>query len=449
MSSRNTPTGKSEIISFGCRLNAFESEIMRRKAKEAGLDGLSGGAVVVNTCAVTGEAVRQAKQAIRAAKRNNPNARIIVSGCAAQTEPKTFAAMDEVDLVIGNEEKLYAQNYRALPDFGVNDFEKVRVNDIMAVRQTAPHMIDGLKGRARAFVQIQNGCDHRCTFCIIPYGRGNARSAPMSSIVEQITLLVDNGYKEVVLTGVDLTSYGADLPGTPSLGKLVQLILREVGQLPRLRLSSIDSIEVDAPLMEAIANEQRLMPHLHLSAQSGDNMILKRMKRRHSREDTVSFCRQVRRLRPQMVFGADMIAGFPTEDEAMFENSLRLIDDCRLTHIHTFPFSPRTGTPAARMPQLDRALVKQRAARMRKAARQALFSHLQQQIGRTCKVLIEKENTGHSEDYTTVTGVTGQPGDVVDVEITDHKDVALIGTTMEASLAPVGDAEKKAPEFSL
>ena len=341
-----------EIVTFGCRLNTYESEVMRREAEAAGLGGLDDGAVIFNTCAVTGEAVRQARQSIRKARRDRPNARIIVTGCAAQTDPASFAAMDEVDLVLGNEEKLSAQNYRALPDFGVNDTEKARVNDIMSVRETAAHMVDAIEGRARAFVQVQNGCDHRCTFCIIPYGRGNSRSVPMGAVVEQVRRLADNGYAEIVLTGVDMTSYGADLPGSPKLGRLVKTILRQVPDVRRLRLSSIDSIEADEDLLEAIAGEPRLMPHLHLSLQAGDDMILKRMKRRHLRDNSIRFCAEVRKLRPDIVFGADIIAGFPTETEAMFQNSLDIVEECGLTHLHVFPFSPRAGTPAARMPQL-------------------------------------------------------------------------------------------------
>ena len=287
-----------EVLTFGCRLNAYESEVIKREADAAGLGSIDGGAVVINTCAVTAEAVRQARQAIRKARRENPQARIIVTGCAAQTEPGTFDAMDEVDLILGNEEKLKAQNYRALPEFGVNHFEKVRVNDIMEVRETASHMVDSIEGRARAFVQVQNGCDHRCTFCIIPYGRGNSRSVPMGGVVDQVRRLVENGYAEVVLTGVDLTSFGGDLPGSPRLGKLVRSILRNIPELKRLRLSSIDSIEADPELMAALAEEERLMPHLHLSLQAGDDMILKRMKRRHLRDDSIRFCEDVRRLRP-------------------------------------------------------------------------------------------------------------------------------------------------------
>ncbi len=326
-----------DIVTFGCRLNTYESEVMRREAESAGLSALKDGAIIFNTCAVTAEAVRQAKQSIRKARRENPGARIIVTGCAAQTEPGSFTAMDEVDLVLGNEEKLRANSYRALPDFGVNDFEKARVNDIMSVKETASHMVDAIEGRARAFVQVQNGCDHRCTFCIIPFGRGNSRSVPMGAVVEQVKRLAGNGYAEIVLTGVDMTSYGADLPGAPKLGRLVKTILKQVPDVARLRLSSIDSIEADAELMEAVATEKRLMPHLHLSLQAGDDMILKRMKRRHLRDDSIRFCQDVRRLRPEIVFGADIIAGFPTETEAMFENSLSIVEECELTHLHVFP----------------------------------------------------------------------------------------------------------------
>ncbi|MBN9273232.1 MAG: tRNA (N(6)-L-threonylcarbamoyladenosine(37)-C(2))-methylthiotransferase MtaB, partial [Mesorhizobium sp.] len=307
-----------EVVTFGCRLNTYESEVMKREAEAAGLGALENGAIIFNTCAVTGEAVRQAKQSIRKARRENPNARIIVTGCAAQTKPDDFVAMNEVDLVLGNEEKLKAHNYRALPDFGVNAFEKARVNDIFSVRETASHMVDAIEGRARAFVQVQNGGDHRCTFCIIPYGRGNSRSVPMGGVVEQVRRLAGNGYAEVVLSGVDMTSYGPDLPGAPRLGKLVKTILKQVPELKRLRLSSIDSIEADDDLLDAIATEARLMPHLHLSLQSGDDMILKRMKRRHLRDQSIRFCQDVRKLRPGIVFGADIIAGFPTETDAMF-----------------------------------------------------------------------------------------------------------------------------------
>lgn len=394
------PNKTVEVLTFGCRLNTYESQVMEREANKAGLAELDGGAILVNTCAVTGEAVRQAKQAIRRARRENPDARIIVTGCAAQTEARSFGDMDEVDLVIGNEEKLQASSYRALPEFGVNDFEKIRVNDIMNMRETASHMIDYVEGRARAFVQVQNGCDHRCTFCIIPYGRGQSRSVPMGAVVDQIKHLVENGYLEVVLTGVDTTSYGNDLPGTPSLGDLVQSILKNVSGLKRLRLSSIDLIEVDEPLLEAIASEDRFMPHLHLSQQSGDNMILKRMKRRHMREHSIEFCHKVKALRPDMIFGADLIAGFPTEDEAMFENTMKMVAECGFTHLHVFPFSPREGTPAARMPQIDKAIVKQRAKRLRILGDEMLARHLDALVGRQVEVLVERGNRGHLADFT-------------------------------------------------
>ena len=415
-----------DVVTFGCRLNTYESEVMRREATAAGLGELKDGAVIFNTCAVTAEAVRQAKQSIRKARRENPNARIIVTGCAAQTDPVSFSAMDEVDLVLGNEEKLQRHNYRALPDFGVNDFEKARVNDIFSVRETASHMVDAIEGRARAFVQVQNGCDHRCTFCIIPYGRGNSRSVPMGAVVEQVKRLAGNGYAEVVLSGVDLTSYGADLPGSPKLGRLVKTILRQVPDVRRLRLSSIDSIEADAELMEAIATETRLMPHLHLSLQSGDDMILKRMKRRHLRDDSIRFCAEVRALRPDIVFGADIIAGFPTETEEMFENSLKIVEECGLTHLHVFPFSPREGTPAARMPQVRRELVKERAARLRAVGEKAYARHLASLAGTRRSVLIEREGLGRTEGFTLVALDAGQPGEIVEAQVTGHDGERLI-----------------------
>jgi threonylcarbamoyladenosine tRNA methylthiotransferase MtaB len=408
-----------DIVTFGCRLNTYESEVMRRETEAAGLGELDGGAIVFNTCAVTGEAVRQARQAIRKARRENPEARIVVTGCAAQTEPASFGEMEEVDLVIGNDDKLKAQSYRALPEFGINQFEKVRVNDIFEVTETASHMVDAIEGRARAFVQVQNGCDHRCTFCIIPYGRGNSRSVPMGAVVEQVRRLAGNGYREVVLTGVDLTSYGPDLPGSPKLGKLVRTILRQVPDLDRLRLSSIDSIEADDDLMDAIATEQRLMPHFHLSLQHGDNLILKRMKRRHAREDSIAFCEDVRRLRPDAAFGADIIAGFPTETEAHFENSLRIVDECGLAHVHVFPFSPREGTPAARMPQVAREIVKQRAKRLREKADAAWARHMQRLAGTRQQVLIERAGIGRTADFSlaSVAGLDAAPGNIVPVVI--------------------------------
>lgn len=419
-----------KVLTFGCRLNAYESEVMLREAKEAGLDQLDNGAILVNTCAVTGEAVRQAKQAIRRARRENPNARIIVSGCAAQTEAESFGAMEEIDLVIGNEEKLHAQSYKALPDFGANDTEKVRVNDIMEVKETAPHMIDSLGGHSRAFVQVQNGCDHRCTFCIIPYGRGNSRSAPMGAIVEQVKKLVDNGYLEVVLTGVDTTSYGADLPGSPTLGQLVQKILQQVPDLPRLRLSSIDSIEVDEPLMDAIATETRFMPHLHLSLQHGDDMILKRMKRRHLRDHSIEFCQSVRKLRPDMVFGADMIAGFPTETEAMFDNSLSIVDECGLDFLHVFPFSPREGTPAANMPQVDRGVVKERAKRLRQKGEASYAKHLNHVADGAYPVLVERGGLGRTPQFTTVETGDLPQGEIVEMKISGHNGKHLLGNAI-------------------
>ena len=350
---------------------------------------------------------------------------------------RVLAGMDEVDLVIGNDDKLKAQSYRAMPDFGVNSSEKVRVNDIFEVRETASHMVESIEGRTRAFVQVQNGCDHRCTFCIIPYGRGHSRSVPMGAVVEQIRRLVENGYREVVLTGVDLTSYGPDLPGHPTLGRLVKTILSQVPDLWRLRLSSIDSIEADDALFEAIDTEQRLMPHFHLSMQHGDDLILKRMKRRHLRDHSIEFCDTVRRLRPDASFGADMIAGFPTETETMFENALSIIDACGLARVHVFPFSPRNGTPAAKMPQLDRALVKDRAACLRLKAEQAWHAHLAAFAGTVQPVLLEKPGFGRAPDFTPVrlTGHAGAPGDMVATSITGHDGTALTGLAAMAEAA--------------
>lgn len=426
----DTTAGGIEIVTFGCRLNAYESEVMRGKAEEAGLGTVSGGAIIVNTCAVTGEAVRQARQAIRKARREHPDARIIVTGCAAQTEAETFGAMEEVDLVIGNDDKLHASAYRALPDFGVNSSEKVRVNDIMSVRETAAHMVDGIEGRARAFLQIQNGCDHRCTFCIIPFGRGNSRSVPMGEVVEQVRRVADNGYREVVLTGVDTTSWGADLPGQPRLGALVASILHHVPQLPRLRLSSIDSIEVDDELLAVIANEERFLPYLHLSLQHGDDMILKRMKRRHSRDDAIRFCETVRKLRPDMAFGADLIAGFPTETEEMAHASMSLVDECGLTHLHVFPFSPRPGTPAARMPQLEKPVIRERAAQLRQKGDAAFLAHLDAMTGKTLPVLVEREGLGRIGQFTPVKLHDAPEGEVVFASITGHDGKRLIAETV-------------------
>ena len=401
---------------FGCRLNAYETEAMKELA--SGLDNT----VVVNTCAVTAEAVRSARQRIRRLRRDNPGAEIIVTGCAAQTEPETFAGMDEVDRVIGNIEKMQADTWTALksPDL-IGKTEPVMVNDIMSATETAGHLIDGFGTRARAYVQVQNGCDHRCTFCIIPYGRGNSRSVPAGVVVEQIKRLVGNGYHEVVLTGVDMTSWGADLPGGPRLGDLVQRILRLVPDLDRLRISSIDSIEVDPALTEAIAGDPRLMPHLHLSLQAGDDMILKRMKRRHLRDDAIRFCAETRAARPDIVFGADIIAGFPTETEAMFDNSLRLIDECGLTWLHVFPFSARKGTPAARMPQLDKATIKDRAARLRAAGDAAVSRFVRAQTGKRHPILMENPQMGRTPHFAEVTLATPQPvGQIITATITGH-----------------------------
>ncbi|MFS8111915.1 tRNA (N(6)-L-threonylcarbamoyladenosine(37)-C(2))-methylthiotransferase MtaB [Rhizobium jaguaris] len=405
-----------EVITFGCRLNTYESEVMRSQAEAAGLNN----AILVNTCAVTGEAVRQARQAIRRARRDNPHARIIVTGCAAQTEKQTFAEMAEVDAVLGNEEKLTSASYRSLPDFGVSAEEKLRVNDIMSVRATAPQMIRHIDGHVRAFIQVQNGCDHRCTFCIIPYGRGNSRSVPMGAVVSQARSLVESGYREIVLTGVDATSYGADLPGQPTLGLLAKTLLKQIPEIRRLRLSSIDSIEADQYLMDLIADEARFMPHLHLSLQHGDDMILKRMKRRHSRADAVRFVEDVRRLRPEMSFGADMIAGFPTETEAMFENAVNLAEETGIAHLHVFPYSPRPGTPAARMPQLDRALIKERAARLRLAGQKLHQSHLDTMVGTRQSLLVENNGLAHTENFTLVAAPGLRPRDLVQVTITGH-----------------------------
>ncbi|HLL26201.1 MAG TPA: tRNA (N(6)-L-threonylcarbamoyladenosine(37)-C(2))-methylthiotransferase MtaB [Xanthobacteraceae bacterium] len=408
-----------EVINFGCRLNAAESATIRRHAEAAGLEDT----VIVNSCAVTAEAVRQARQTIRRVARERPHARIIVTGCAAQTEPATFAAMPEVDRVLGNASKTAPATWneakRAL-DFGIGAGEKIKIDDLASVRETALHLVDGFEGRARAFVQVQNGCDHRCTFCIIPYGRGPSRSVPAGEVVAQIRRLVENGCREAVLTGVDLTAWGADLPGEPRLGALVRAILRHLPQLPRLRISSIDPVEVDDELFRALAEEERLMPHLHLSLQAGDDLILKRMKRRHLRADAIRFCAEARRRRADIVFGADLIAGFPTETEAQFQNSLALVDDCGLTYLHVFPFSAREGTPAARMPQIGRAVAKERARRLRAKGETALRRHLAREVGRQRKVLVEQDG-GHTEHYTEVKlERPSTPGTIQDAFITGH-----------------------------
>jgi threonylcarbamoyladenosine tRNA methylthiotransferase MtaB len=394
-----------DVVTFGCRLNAAESEVIRREAYTAGV----GDVVVVNTCAVTGEAVRQVRQAIRRLRREQPDARIVVTGCAAQTDPQSFAAMPEVDRVLGNEEKLSAASWAA------RGIGKVSVGDIMAATTATPHRIEGLEGRSRAFLQVQNGCDHRCTFCIIPFGRGNSRSVLIDDAVAQARRLVENGHAEIVLTGVDITSYA------PGLGLLVKRILGEIPELKRLRLSSIDSVEADADLLNALGNDARLMPHLHLSLQAGDDLILKRMKRRHLRADAIAFCRQVRRLRPDVVFSGDIIAGFPTETEAMFARSLDLVDECGLTHLHVFPFSPRPDTPAARMPQLARGVVKERARRLREKGEAALRRHLDGEIGARRRVLTETRGLARTEQFTPVRLASPvEPGVILDVAVAGH-----------------------------
>ena len=407
-----------EIITFGCRLNAYESAVMAELAREAGLSD----AVIINTCAVTCEAERQARQAIRKARRQRPGARIIVTGCAAQIDPSGYAAMPEVDRVLGNIEKLQALS------FAPEAVAPVVVGDIMAARQTATHLLAGFEGRTRAFVEIQQGCDHRCTFCIIPFGRGNNRSAPLGAITNQVRALVEGGTKEVVLTGVDITGYGADLPGRPGLGQMVRRLLAAVPELPRLRLSSIDVAEIDDELMAVMAEEERLMPHLHLSLQSGDDVILKRMKRRHSRADAVAFCQRVRRLRPGIALGADLIAGFPTEDDRAFGRTLDLVEECGLTFLHVFPFSERPGTPAARMPQVDRAERKARAGRLRDVGQAALETFLERQIASEVAVLIEAGGRGRSEHYAPVR-LEGAPaqGSIVAARITAVEDSVLVG----------------------
>jgi threonylcarbamoyladenosine tRNA methylthiotransferase MtaB len=407
---------KSLIFSnHGCRLNAYETEAMKDLATQAGVEN----AIIVNTCAVTAEAVRKAKQDIRKQRRANPDAQIIVTGCAAQTEPKTFSDMDEVNVVLGNTEKMNPATWVQMAPDLIGKTEPVQVDDIMSVTETAGHLIDGFGTRSRAYVQVQNGCDHRCTFCIIPYGRGNSRSVPAGVVVDQIKRLVQKGYNEVVLTGVDLTSWGADLPSEPMLGDLVMRILKLVPDLPRLRISSIDSIEVDDNLMQAIATEPRLMPHLHLSLQHGDDMILKRMKRRHLRDDAIAFTEEASKLRPDMTYGADIIAGFPTETDAMFDNSLKLVQDCNLTWLHIFPYSARIGTPAARMPAVNGKIIKTRAAQLRAAGDAQVATHLQTQVGKTHHILMENPRMGRTQQFAEVTFTADQPeSQIVTTQIT-------------------------------
>ncbi len=412
-----------EVITFGCRLNAFESEVIRHEAEGAGLSDT----IVINSCAVTNEAVAQARQSIRKLKRERPEARIVVTGCAAQTQSQMFAEMHEVDRVVGNDDKMRGQAWRqARAAFDIGGCEKIAVSDIMAVREMAPHLVAGFRsGLPRVFVQVQNGCDHRCTFCIIPFGRGNSRSVPMGAVVDQVRALVERGHAEVVLTGVDLTSYGADLPGALRLGTLTKQILRHVPELKRLRISSIDSIEADSDLLDAIASDARLMPHLHLSLQSGDDLILRRMKRRHSRRDAIAFCAQVRRLRPDIAFGADIIAGFPTETEEMFARSEALVEECGLTFLHVFPYSPRPGTPAARMPQVPGAAIKDRALRLRATGEAALQRRLASEIGAMREVLIESATAGRTEHFLPVAISGKTPGVVKSVTIAGHDGARL------------------------
>jgi threonylcarbamoyladenosine tRNA methylthiotransferase MtaB len=415
--------GANELMTFGCRLNSWESEVMRGHAEQAGLSG----AIIVNTCAVTNEAVRQARQAIRRARRANPGKPIIVTGCAAQINPDEFAAMPEVTRVIGNDDKMKAETFR--PDVLLGGEGKTRVSDIMKVREVAGHLVDGLDGRARAYVQVQTGCDHRCTFCIIPYGRGDSRSVPAGDVVEQVKTLVGNGFQEVVLTGVDLTSWGADLPGQPKLGRLVQSILAQCPDLPQLRLSSIDAIEIDDALFDAVTGDARIAPHLHLSLQAGSDMILKRMKRRHLRDDAIALCQRLKTARPEIALGADLIAGFPTETEDMFADTLDLVDACDLAYLHVFPFSPRPGTPAARMPQLDRAVVKARAAQLREKAGIALDRHLDAMAGTVQNGLVEKPGFARAPNFAGIRigDVTARAGAILPLRITGRSDSDLVG----------------------
>src|SRR5665213_2289154 len=419
-----------EVLTFGCRLNAFESEVIAREAESAGLTDT----IVINSCAVTNEAVAQARQSIRRIKRERPGSRIVVTGCAAQTQAGMFAGMAEVDRVIGNDDKMHGrawQDTRAAfarsPAFGIDDSAKIAVGDIMAVRQMAPHLLEGFQsGLPRVFVQVQNGCDHRCTFCIIPYGRGNSRSVPMGAVVAQVRALAECGHAEIVLTGVDLTSYGADLPGAPKLGLLTKQILRHVPEVRRMRISSIDSVEVDRDLLDVIADDERLMPHLHLSLQSGDDLILKRMKRRHGRADAIEFCAQVKRLRPDIALGADIIAGFPTETEDMFARSIDLVEACGLSFLHVFPYSKRPGTPAARMPQVAGGAIKHRARRLRAAGEAALRRRLQSEIGATRQVLIESATQGRTEHFIPV-AISGEtPGAVRTFVMRGHDGARLM-----------------------
>jgi threonylcarbamoyladenosine tRNA methylthiotransferase MtaB len=411
----------TDIVTFGCRLNAYESEVIREKAQKAGLEN----AVIFNTCAVTAEAERQARQAISKYRRDYPTRKIIVTGCAAQINPDSFASMAEVDQILGNTEKLQETYFDPSTAHA-----RVIVNDIMSVRETAEHLIAGFDGRARAFIQVQNGCDHRCTFCTIPYGRGNSRSVPLGVIVDQVHLLLEKGFQEIVLTGVDITAYGADLPGKPTLGQMIKRLLAQVPNLPRLRLSSIDPVEVDPDLFHVFERDQRLMPQFHLSLQAGDDMILKRMKRRHLRQDAIDICNRFRTIRPDVTFGADIIAGFPTETDEMFDNTLRIIEDCDLSFLHVFPYSPRAGTPAARMPQVKGDVIKERAALLREAGQRNLQKTCKRFIGQEVNVLLESETQGHSEHFLKVQLGTPQlPGSIIKAKITAVGDGCVEATS--------------------
>jgi threonylcarbamoyladenosine tRNA methylthiotransferase MtaB len=410
-------TREPQVVTFGCRLNTYESEVMRDHATKAGLTD----AIIFNTCAVTKQAEKDARSAIRKARRENPGARIIVTGCSAQVNPKMYADMEEVNQVIGNDLKLKAETWGGMGE------ERILVNDIMSVKETASHLIQGFEDRSRAFLQVQNGCDHRCTFCIIPYGRGNSRSVPIGVIVEQVKTLVASGYNEVVFTGVDVTSYGPDLPGSPTLGQMIRRVLALVPELPRLRLSSLDPVEIDDDLWKLIAEESRLMPHLHVSLQAGDNMILKRMKRRHSREDAIAMCARAKSYRPDMAFGADIIAGFPTETEEMFENSMRIVEECDLTFLHIFPYSEREGTPAARMPQVDKKIRKERAARLRNLGQKQLQKFLQSNVGRDVQAIVENGGMARAENFAPVKISGISPGRLVMLHTTGIEGDALIG----------------------
>jgi threonylcarbamoyladenosine tRNA methylthiotransferase MtaB len=411
---------KQEVVTFGCRLNGYESEVIKKNLAESQMDNV----IVFNTCSVTKEAERQAKQAIRKAKRENPDCMVIVTGCSAQINPEQYANMAEVDKVLGNEEKMKSDSYK----FYNRSNEKVLVNDIMSITETASHLISSVEGRSRAFVQVQNGCNHRCTFCIIPFGRGNSRSVPMGEVVAQVKMLVESGYNEVVLTGVDITDYGKDLPGQPSLGQMMKRLLALIPNLPRLRLSSVDVAEMDNDMFYLIENEPRLMPHFHISLQAGDDMVLKRMKRRHTRNDVLEFVKKVRSLRPDSVFGADIIAGFPTETDEMFTNTLNLVHEAGLQHLHVFPYSIREGTPAAKMPQVHGKVRKDRAAALRAAGEIELHKHMQSQIGKTVKAIVEKEFFARAEDFCGIrTSLSMIPGQVVEILILGVENSELIG----------------------